>query len=323
MNRIITLKKTILIILLIPLVSQLNAQKTEKFFDFQWKECKPNVARFYSLVVKTDSGYCRKDFYLRERKLQMLGNYKDSLLQIKTGKFYYFYANGAPEVVRKYVNGKREGLWLSFYNNKTLRDSAIYLHDKPIGTSISWHPNGFIADSVYTNEDGSGVSKSWFGNGSISSIRKYSIGHKKDGLWKFYHRNGKYSSLETYYDSRLVDKKYFDEAGIQMNDTTNRDRPARFSDNDNDWDKYLSENLYFPFNQRIINGDKAVVVVSFTVNEDGMIENVFTSVSFSEKFDKIAENVIKESPQWYPAMLHNRRVKCNLKQTVNFQNSRK
>lgn len=75
----------------------MNSQKTEKFFDFHWKECKPNVARFYRLVVKTDSGYCQKDFYIRERKLMMFGNYKDSLLHIETGKFYYFHANGSPK----------------------------------------------------------------------------------------------------------------------------------------------------------------------------------------------------------------------------------
>ena len=88
----------------------MKAQKTEKFFDYEWKECKPNVARFYSTVVKTDSGYCRKDFYLREHKLQKYGNYKDSLLQIPNGKFYYFHANGSPNEAGKSVNGKKEGL---------------------------------------------------------------------------------------------------------------------------------------------------------------------------------------------------------------------
>ncbi len=321
MNGIISLKKIFFAILLF-LFSQMNAQKIEKFFDFKWKECKPNVARFYSLIVKTDSGYCRKDFYLRERKLLMFGNYKDSLLQISTGKFYYFHANGSPESVGKYVNGQKEGLWLSFHNNKMLKDSTVYLHGKQIGTSLSWQPNGYLSDSIYTNEDGSGISISWFDNGSISSRGKYSAGHKQNGLWEYYHINGKISSLETYSDSKLIDKKYFDEDGIQMNDTTNHDRLARYvyNNDNNAWLKYLEKNLYFPFNQKIINGDEAVVIVTFTVNEEGMVQNVYTSTTFSEKFDHIAAEVIKESPQWDPAIEHNRKVKSIINQIVYFRN---
>ncbi|MDD5184787.1 MAG: energy transducer TonB [Paludibacter sp.] len=324
MNRLIPLKKIYFLVLLF-VFSQMNAQKTEKFFDFRMNECKPNVARFYSLVVKTDSGYCRKDFYIRERKLQMYGNYKDSLLQIPTGKFYYFHANGSPKAVGKYVNGEKEELWLSFHINKMLSDSTVYIHGKQIGTSLSWYPNGYLSDSIYTNEDGSGYSVSWFDNGSISSRGKYSAGHKQDGLWKYYHINGKNSSLETYSDSKLIDKKYFDEDGIQMNDTTNHDKPARFIYNDdkNSWLKYLDKKIYYPFNQKIINGDTAVVTVDFTVNEDGMVENVYTSTTFSERFDREAENAIKESPQWDPAIEHNRKVKCRFKQVVTFSNSKR
>ena len=319
MNRIITLKK-IFIFLLLFVVSQMIAQKTEKFFDFQWKECKPNVARFYSFVVKTDTCYCRKDFYLKERKLQMYGNYKDSLLQIPIGKFYYFHANGSPKEGGKYVNGKKEGPWMSYYINKMMSDSTVYIHDKQIGTRLSWHQNGYLSDSIYSNEDGSGFSVSWFDNGSISSRGKYSAGHKQDGLWKYYHKNGKNSSLETYSDSKLIDKKYFDEDGIQMKDTTNHDTPPRYLDNEKDWIKYLDKKINFPFYHRIINGDTAIVIVNFNIDEDGMVKNVYTSTTFSERFDHEAENAIKESPEWHPAIQHNRKVKWNFNQIVRFAN---
>lgn len=318
MNRIITLKRYFFTILLFSLFSQINAQKTEKFFDYKWIECKPNAARFYSITAKTDSGYCKKDYYIRERKLQMFGNYKDSLCQIKTGKFYFFHPNGSPESAGKYINNKKEGLWLSFYNDKMLRDSIVYLHDKQIGVGLSWYPNGYLSDSLYTNEDGSGGSISRFDNGSISSTGQYSAGHKQNGLWKYYHLNGKVSSLETYFDSDLIDKKYFDENGIRMTDTTNNDRLAKFSESDKDWNEFLGRTIDFPFNQRIINGDRAIVIVSFTINEDGETENIFITTSFSEKFDREVENAIKKSPQWYPAIEHNRKVKCKFDQTINF-----
>lgn len=323
MKNIIIQKKTYITILLLFQFFQMNGQKTEKFYDFRWKECKANVARFYCLIEKTDSGYFRKDFYIKERKLQMLGNYKDSLFQIKTGKFYYFHATGFLKRVGMYVNNQKEGLWLSFHSNEMLSDSTVYLNDKQISTSLSWHPNGVLSDSVYTNEDGSGFSTSWFDNGVVSSRGKYSVGHKQDGLWKYFHKNGINSSFETYHDSKLIDKKYFDEDGIQMNDTTNHDVLARISDDNNDWFKYLKNNINFPSNERIINGDTAVVVVTFTVNENGIVKNVFSSTTFSEKFDRAAEEVIKNSPTWRPAIQHNRKVEETINQPIKFINPKK
>ena len=186
-----------------------------------------------------------------------------------------------------------------------------YILGNQIGTSLSWCPNSYLSDSIYSNDDGSGFSVSWFDNGSISSRGKYSVGHKQDGLWKYYHINGKNSFLETYFDSKLIDRKYFDEEGIPMNDKINHDRQTRFSDNYNDWSKYLDKKIYYPFNEEIIHGVSVIIIVNFNVNEDGMVENVYTSTTFSEKFDRESENAIKESPQWDAAIEHNRKVKFN------------
>jgi len=96
-----------------------------------------------------------------------------------------------------------------------------------------------------------------------------------------------------------------------MNDKINHDRQTRFSDNYNDWSKYLDKKIYYPFNEEIIHGVSVIIIVNFNVNEDGMVENVYTSTTFSEKFDRESENAIKESPQWDAAIEHNRKVKFN------------
>ena len=319
MNRIPLLNKQFFIVLFVFLFSQMNAQKIEKYFDYKWRECKPNIARFHSYVIKTDSGYCRKDYYIRERKLQMLGNYKDSLLQIKFGKFHYFHANGSPRTFGKYMNNKKEGLWLGYYDNKVKSDSAVYIHGNQIGKRLSWYPNGRLCDSVFTNINGSGIAISRFDNGTLSSTGQFSAEHKKDGIWNYYHLNGKISSIEIYHDSKLMVKQYYDENGIQSTDTTSHDSYPLFPGGEKVWIKYLDKQIYFPPEYEIINGDVAVVIVKFTINENGMIENVFTSTSFDKNFDKIAENAIKKSPKWIPGIEHNRRVKCTYTQPVTFK----
>jgi antitoxin component YwqK of YwqJK toxin-antitoxin module len=280
--------------------------------------CEPKYARFLTIDSKVDSGYCRKIYYVRERKLQMLGYYKDSLFQIKNGKFHYFHPNGFPKSFGRYVNDKKEGLWYGFHDNKIMSDSTVYKQDKQIGCRLTWYPNGQLCDSVYTKEDGSGICASWFDNGTLSSRGQYSEGHKEHGLWKYYHLNAKLSATETYFESYITDKKFYDENGVQITKAISNDRIATFPGGEKGWNKYMDNHIFFPEGYNIVNGDAATIVVNFTVNESGLVENVYTSTGFYKNFDEIAIDAIKKSPRWLPAIDHNRRVKCTFSQVVNY-----
>jgi antitoxin component YwqK of YwqJK toxin-antitoxin module len=294
------------------------AQKQEKFYDWEWDECKPMQARFYSVVEKKDSLFYREDFFIREKSLQMKGSYLDSTCKIAKGKFYYFHANGNLERTGNYVNGKKEGLWLSYHNNKMMSDSTFYENGNIIGTSMSWYNNGFPADSTTLNEDAAGVSVGWFDNGFPSYAGRYSESKKKTGKWTYFHKNGQRSALETYSADELTEKKYFNEDGIELFDTNNRDKKAVFAKGEKAWHKYINRGLYFPNQYKIENTDSAIVVVQFTVNEDGKVENVIVTNPFYPAFDRIVVNVLRSSPKWLPAISHNRNVKTIITQTVNF-----
>jgi antitoxin component YwqK of YwqJK toxin-antitoxin module len=309
-----------LCILLLLLASQSNAQKKEKYYDYKWKECEPNAARFYSRIIKTDSGYYREDFFIKESILQMSGTFEDSLYKIKNGTFHYYHANGVIDSYGKYVHGKKEGVWLSFHRNRIMSDSTVFLNDKQIGTSLSWYPNGFICDSIYTSETGSGVKVIWFDNGVPSVAGKYADNQKKEGIWKYFRKNGTISCREIYRNSNLITKQYFDENGKIINDTTIKDCLAQFPGGVEAWIKYLSKHIYFPDQYKIINSDVAKVVVAFVVNEEGDIEDVYMKVPFHKAFDIIAEKTIKKSPKWKPAIQNNRNIKCYFEQVVNFNN---
>lgn len=318
MNTII--KKIYLVLLLFLVIFESASQNVEKFYDYNWKECEPNLARYYSITTKTDSGFNRKDYYIKERKLQMNGNYLDSLCKIKHGSFIFYHANGALESYGKYRQTQKEGLWLNYHNNGIMRDSISYSGGKEIGKCFSWFPNGFQRDSIVLNEDRSGVHVSWFDNGTPSAAGRYSANMKKHGKWKYFHKNGKISAFEFYDNSKLIDRQYFDENGELLKDTTCTDKVAQFKGGNQAWLEYISKHIYFPDGYKIINGDVAKVVVTFTVNENGEVENVFTSNPFDKRFDLIAENAIKKSPIWTPGIKYNRKVKSTFNQVVNFKN---
>src|SRR5689334_3466373 len=106
------------VLLLFFSASILKAQKIERYYDYTWKEVSDATkARFYSLIEKEDSVWNRKDYYLREGRLQMQGYYKDADCKIEHGDFTWYHPNGYLQTKGRYSNGKKSGVWLSFHEN--------------------------------------------------------------------------------------------------------------------------------------------------------------------------------------------------------------
>jgi len=295
-----------------------TAQKIERYYDYSWKECQPNEARFYSMIEKTDSGWHRDDYFIYEKKVQMDGTYADTACKTANGRFYYFHSNGVCLSTGKFVNGKKEGLWQSYHLNGMMSDSTFFVNDHPLGIRMSWFEDGSQKDSANWNADGACVQLSWFENGYPQSAGRYIAWGQPIGKWQFFHANGKLSALKTYSSGKIIAKQYFDEQGNQMQDTASKDRSAELPGGLKAWQNYILKGLYFPSQYKIVNADKAVVVVSFTIDENGNMTKVFVSTPFHPVFDRIAEKVIAKSPKWIPAIQHNHKATYSTSQPVFF-----
>lgn len=310
------MKYTVLAIsLILPFIS--FSQKIEKFYNYKWQPCDVSYARFYSVIEPKDSLWECNDYFIHESALQMSGFYKDSTCKIAHGTFYYYHPNRKLASFGKYNNGKKEGVWLFYYDNGMIKDSIFYDAGRIKGTMLTWHKNGYIRDSAIRNLDGSGVHISWFDNGNPSYAGYYATGNKKHGTWNYFHRNGKLAAKEVYDNGTLLNKQYFNEAG-EAEDTTSKDRPAEFKGGLTAWKKYLEKNLYFPDGYTIQNADKAVVVVSAVIDENGRVTDVEIATPFHEVFNTIALKVMKFSPDWIPAISDNRKVRYAIKQEITF-----
>lgn len=304
---------------LLPLIFSLTtfAQKIEKYYDYRWKETTPENARFYGVAESTDSGWHRRDYFILEKSLQMDGIFEDSSGKIQNGLFRYFHPNGTLQRKGRYIHGKRDGLWMSYHYNGMVSDSTNYSKGHKIGTSLGWYENGYPSDSSVWNADGSGVEVGWFNNGTPSYAGSYGPRAKKQGKWIYYHRNGKTSAIESYKDGGMIDKQYFDEQG-NMTDTVNKDRHASYPGGPKSWQKYLVNQLYFPREYKLVNGDKAIVVIEAVIDEEGNVTDVTVGTPFHPAFDKIALEVIRKSRQWEPAIQHHRKIRSRIKQPVVF-----
>ena len=133
-----------------------SQKNIEHYYNSNGRDCPIEDARFYSLEIKTDSGWYKTDYFITLKKLQKAGLYEDQEDKIRNGTFYWFYPNGALKTVGKYIHNKKEGLWLDYFNNKSLKDSLNYKDDYPSGISLSWYKDGSIKDSINMDERGNG-----------------------------------------------------------------------------------------------------------------------------------------------------------------------
>jgi hypothetical protein len=298
--------------------STLTAQKVTTYYDYQWKATDISHSRFVSVTEHTDSGWHRLDFYVEGPVLQMEGWYEDSACKIKNGRFIYGYPDKKMESIGHYVHNKPQGLFLSYHANGAISDSTVYEAGQPVGARMGWFNNGYIADSCVNQADGSGVEVNWFANGNPSSAGRWATGHKRQGRWKFFHDNGQLSAIELYDHGQLLQKQYYDENGQAIADTTNRDHKCSFGKDSTAWLKYLDRALVWPFDYKIVNGELAAVVVTFTVDIDGKVKDAYISTPFKTVFNREALRAINNSPVWQPAIEHNRRIPEYMRQPVVF-----
>jgi len=307
----------VLLMLSVPAI----AQTFDTYYDSHWKATDASNASFYSRLQKTDSGWHRKDYFVHGGSLQMDGYFADSACKVKSGPFVYFFPNKKVDAFGRYLNNKKQGMWLQFYSNGMMMDSTVYESGNPIGGSMGWHRNGVTSDSSYWNPDGSGVQVDWFSNGNPSFAGRYGPGMKQQGKWQYFHSNGKLSSIELYDQGVLVDKNYFDEDGNPVTDTTNNDQAASFPGGTDAWSKYIYAHAYFPDQYKITNAEQVTVEVTAMIDESGNVVDVEISLPFHPDFDKIALKAFKGAPKWIPARKHNRAVTQYISQAMTFHNA--
>ncbi|MGI8582838.1 MAG: toxin-antitoxin system YwqK family antitoxin [Chitinophagaceae bacterium] len=83
----------------------------------------------------------------------MAGLYEDKENTISNGTFYWFYSNGTLKSVGRYVHNKKDGVWLNYFQDKSLKDSSNYKDGNLIG-SLGWYSNGFMRDSLNVDSYG-------------------------------------------------------------------------------------------------------------------------------------------------------------------------
>ena len=78
------------------------------------------------------------------------------------------------------------------------------------------------------------------------------------------------------------------------------------------------DNLDFLDGVKLVNTFFVTVVLAFTIDETGKITDAYVEVPVSPAFDAQALKVINKSPDWLPAIDHNRNIKTFYRLPITF-----
>ena len=253
----------------------------------------PILSLFAVLLVQ--SAVCQSSTGAKETTYFLDINSK-VVANIKNAKYliYRVQENDASVLVEKYN-----------FNGPII--SAEYFKDEKAGTL-----NGTAA---YYNK-----------NGLIDSSGDF-INNLKSGSWFYLNSEGVYKYQRNFLEGNLiaeidltkkptVDSSQKKQIGSKTD--TLVEMESTFPGDNHGWSTYLTKKLKYP--ERAINLNKqGQVVILFVVDKNGEISSPLIARSVEFSLDQEALRMIKESPNWIPAVQDGRPVKSYKKQPITFK----
>lgn len=288
------------------------------YYNTIGKEVRREFATGFSEYNYTDTGVNHKRFFIATNKIALSEHFKDSLMEVKEGKFHSFYPNEQLRSAGSYINNQKQGQWLEFYPNGYLQDSAWYENGTPSLTRLKWYSNGMMADSIhYGNKYG--TKASWFDNGNPNAIGKFKkVEDSLLGKWSYYDKNG-WLAAEEEYDiaGTLQTTKYFDQQGKEMPVTSDLGISEQKELIFKELREYIGDRLDFGIrnNERDVFISAAVRIV---INEEGKLEEIYSVVPESKKYEAILIKTLKSYTKWKPLRHKNRNLRLSFTYHISY-----
>jgi len=221
---------------------------------------------------------------------------------------------------KKFKAGTDWGI-IDYYLSGKVQSTGLYSDDS---CNIQ---NGAFA---WYSEDGNVNHTSHYKEGKINGpeIRYYNNGNKQlegnytmgqeEGEWVGYYQSGKVSGKAQYKEGKQIAGSFFNEDGTANRNIRVFNKPAEYPSGMKAMGPYLSTNLVYPEKAQKKN-IQGTVIIQFIVTKEGNITDVSVAKPVDPLLDKEAMRVIKQMPQWVPAIMGGRYVQSYIKQPITFK----
>jgi antitoxin component YwqK of YwqJK toxin-antitoxin module len=193
-------------------------------------------------------------------------------------------------------------LSISAYGQKT--DTTYF--------DLDWKASTKEKSSYYriTKTMGSGKGydvEDYFNSGKIQMKGTYTSlsPEVRSGTFTWYYENGNKQTETVYEYNVLKSTQHWDEAGNI--DNKKFEKQPTFPGGMGNFYKYISENFRYP--KELNPRPKGIIRISFVVNTDGSISDVYASGTVDPYLDAEAVRVVQKSPKWEPGIQDGRVVR--------------
>ena len=264
------------------------------------------VILLFVILIKTSSFSQNKpsiDYFDNKGKKT---SYKKSFYLEETTKI----GESLWEIKRYRKNGKLFNTRFSTTKNKK----------KLIGQTVNYGFNDSIVSVTFFNKQGEkhGRALAWFEDSRSKSVEGIFKENKKEGIWKYYHSNGKLAARKIFKNDSVVRGVYFDELGSEISHNLKLcDKKAIFKKGKQ---KFANQLQYIGDKLPSLQGKR--IRVNFKVDVNGNIKHVNTDELLPTKETNIIVEYFEKIKGWSPAIVNHRRVDTYKNITLKF-NKRK
>jgi TonB family protein len=232
----------------------------------------PIRANLKQVITQNDSLYTLS-LYDKKGVLQEKITFAEKKLEVRKGT-YQQYESGVLKAEGNYSRGYKVGEWNYYYPNKQLLEKVNYTWGKKHGNYKRYWDNGQLKEEANYNLD------TLIGNRTL------------------FYKNGVTALQEVYDEGKKVGGSYFDAEGKTVK-SINVIQPPSFPGGMQAFYQFLGQEIKYPPNAKR-NGVAGTVRLSFTVMQDGRIDNIKVVESPDEELSREAIRVMRYNLKWNP-----------------------
>jgi antitoxin component YwqK of YwqJK toxin-antitoxin module len=296
------------------------AQTKDLLLDENYKPVKKVADAFYiGSIEKKEQLWFRELYYVSSKAMASQTWFKDMDATTPHGDHIAFYFTHQLQEKGQYKDGKKDGVWLTYYGDGSLRDSLSYTAGFFKGSQFTFYSDGSLSDSMQFDGVGNGVHIGWYPDGYLAYAGLWTMDTVKKGRWKYYDEEGVLKGTEDYVDGKAQTRNCYDKNGSLVDTANCQTREAFFPGEMNGWRGFLSRNLNasVPIDNGAKNG-KYTVIVRFDVEKDGSVNNILPITRHGYGMEAEVIRLMKKSPKWNPARMFGVPVRSFKIQPVTF-----
>ena len=234
-------------------------------------------------------------------KSKSTGNICDNLEQ---GKWIYYYPNGDKKIIAHYLDGKLHGSLEEYSKDGNLNIIQNYNNDTLTGNFKRFNKKNIYMEGQFIKGKRDGVWRYYHKNGKLESTGNF-VNDIEDGIWKFYNPNKDLvAKCEFSYGKLIVgSREFYDSDGkkIDAPDTILiADSPPEYRFGEVKMFEFIKNNIVIP--QKVLdNKERGTIYISFLINPNGTLSDFRIEKTFSEEFANCLIETFKKMPRWIPA----------------------